>query len=123
MLSYEFYKAIHIFGIILTFIGLAGMLVHVMNGGTRDTNRIRGLLAASHGVGLLLVLVAGFGLMARLGLFTATPGWLMAKLLIWVVIGGLVMVPLRKPDLAKPVWFLLPVLAAVAAYLAAAKPF
>ena len=123
MLSYEFYKAAHIFGLVLAFIGLTGSFVHVMNGGTRDTNNVRGLLAASHGAGLAIAFVAGFGLMARLELFTATPGWVMAKIVIWLVVGGLVMIPLRRPSLAKPLWWVLPIRAGLSAYIAAAKPF
>ena len=123
MLSYEFYKSLHYFGIVLAIISLAGLIVHAINGGTKDNFPARKLMAISHGVGVALILIAGFGLMARRGVsMTEWPGWILVKLAIWVVVGGLVMLPLRKPALAKPLWFVLPLFGLVAGLLASFSP-
>jgi hypothetical protein len=41
----------------------------------------------THGLGLLLVLVAGFGMLAKLGIH-GVPTWAALKLIIWVALGA-----------------------------------
>ena len=65
MINYQVYKLVHLFGIFLTLISLGGMYLHAMNGGTKETNASRKLSAIGHGVGLFLVLLGGFGMLAR----------------------------------------------------------
>jgi hypothetical protein len=124
MISYELYKVIHLTGVIVLFSVLGGAMVHAMNGGLAATNTARRLITILHGTGLLLILVAGFGLVARLDLMGGgLPLWVLGKLLIWLVAGVLLTVPRRKPHLARPILLLgLPVLAATAAWLAVYKP-
>ena len=116
-MSYEFYKALHILGIALLFLAFGGLAGHALNGGTREDNRARGLMLASHGLGLLLLLVAGFGMLAKIGggMF---PSWVHPKLLIWLLFAAATMPLQRKSAMAKPLWFVLPLLALVAAYIA-----
>jgi hypothetical protein len=122
-MSYNFYKILHIAAVLGVFASLGAVAFHALNGGSRLGSTGRGLVAALHGGGLLLALVAGFGLLARLDLAPAWPGWVWAKLAIWLVVGGLAAVPYRRPDLARPVLLLLPLLGLAAAWLAIAKPF
>lgn len=121
-MSLEFYKVLHLFGVFAIVLSLGGIGLQAMNGGAWQHPK-RGLLAATHGVGLLLALIGGFGMLARLGLVTGLPGWAIAKLVIWVFMGGVLMIFKRKPALAKPMWFAVLLLAGVAAWLAVAKPF
>ncbi|MFT4625010.1 MAG: hypothetical protein ACI8PZ_003676 [Myxococcota bacterium] len=123
MVSLQVYKLVHMFGLFLLFTSVGGIALHAANGGTRDSNTARGLAFGTHGIGLLLVFVSGFGMLARLGMTAGVPGWAVAKLVIWLAIGGLVMLPQRAPGTAKAVWFGAPVLAAVAVWLAITKPF
>src|SRR5688500_9670542 len=67
MFSHQFYNVVHVVGIALLAAALGGMSLHAINGGTRRESRSRGLVAALHGTGALLVLVGGFGMLARLG--------------------------------------------------------
>jgi len=117
-MSYEFYKALHILGIALLFLAFGGLAGHALNGGTREGNTSRGLMLASHGIGLVLILVAGFGMLAKKGSPTMFPGWLHPKLLIWLLLAAATMPLQRKTAMAKPLWFIMPLLAAVAAYIA-----
>lgn len=121
-MSYEFYKLLHFLGLFLAFTALGGQMFYVINGGTKDAAQSRGLIAAGHGLGLVLVLVAGFGMQAKLGI-EGMPGWFLAKIGIWVALGAWLALPWRAPHLAKPLWFVLPLLGAVAAWLAIFKPF
>lgn len=121
-MTYTFYKVLHIFAIVLLFVSIGGLSLHGINGGTKETNKASKLVAITHGVAMLLVLTAGFGLMARLGYTTTWPAWLYPKLVIWLLMGGALAVLQRKPQWGKILWWVLPVLAAAAAYLAIAKP-
>ena len=69
----------------------------------------------------MLALVAGFGLMARLGL--SFDGWLITKLVIWLAFGGLLALMNRKPDSALVLIFVAIAMGSVAAYLGMVKPF
>lgn len=124
MFPHEFYNVVHIIGIVLVMSALGATAIHALNGGTRQTNRARGLVAALHGVGALLILVGGFGMLARLGFRHGAmfPGWLWVKLAVWVTVAALLAVPYRRPGLAKPIYLALPVLGGLAAYMAIYKP-
>ncbi|MEM7248168.1 MAG: hypothetical protein AAF533_22735 [Acidobacteriota bacterium] len=120
-MPYEFYRALHFLGIFLVMTSLGGLLIHVANGGDKDSHRARKLTSIGHGVGMVLVLVAGFGMLARLGLPASSP-WVLGKVVVWVVFGALIAIPFRMPKLSQPLWILLPVLGFVAGYLALHKP-
>ena len=125
MLSHQFYNVVHILGIVLLVMALGGMALHAANGGTRRENAARGLIAALHGIGAFLILLGGFGMLARLGAMHGSgfPGWIWVKLVIWVLLGAAALLPYRRPALARPLLFVVPGLAAVAAYMAVYKPF
>lgn len=114
MISLAGYKVLHVLGMLLVFTALGAMLA----AGTRRTGGM------AHGLGLVLLLVTGFGALANLGL--SNPGvwplWMWLKLLLWLVLGGIVVLIRRAPQLASTLWVLLPLLGAAAAYLALYKP-
>ena len=123
-MPYEAYKVLHLLGILLLFVALGGVALHAWNGGTKHDNQGRKAAAAMHGLGLFLILLAGFGMLARLGIMQGgLPGWVWAKLVLWLLVGGLFLMPYRRPGSAKPVFLLLPLLGALAAVLAIYKPF
>lgn len=115
-----FYKSLHIFGLFLSFTSLGGVAVHAANGGTKATSSTRSLTASAFGVGMLLALAGGFGQAARLGMTNTAifPGWLWAKIAIWVIVAVLSILPYRIPALAKPIYLIVPVLGGLGAYLA-----
>jgi len=122
MFSYEFYKVLHLSGLILTFTGLAGLFMARWNGNELK-KPVRRLGALAHGVGLLLILVSGFGLAARLGLFGGLPGWVYAKIAIWFFAGLLMILTKRKSNLGWPIYILIVSTGFLAAYIAVDKPF
>ncbi len=115
----EFYRILHLVGIFILLFSLGGACLHMMNGGTRNFPH-RKWIAMSHGIALLLILVAGFGMLAKLGLMASMPAWVFAKLAIWLVLGGIPALVYRKPQWAKGFWFGILVLACVAAALGVA---
>lgn len=122
MISYSVYKLIHLAGIFLLFLSLGGLALHTMNGGSKATNSFRKTVAITHGIALVLILVAGFGLLARLGIPHASwPLWVYLKVGVWLIFGGSIAL-VSKTNLAKVLWFALPTLGLVSAYLAIFKP-
>lgn len=119
-MSYETYKILHLLGLTLVVLSLGGIIVHAINGGTKATNAFRKGTVITHGVGLLLLLVAGFGMLARLGIHSF-PGWVVGKILIWLALGAFVALA-YKQKIAKRLWFAVPVLVLIAATLAVTKP-
>ncbi len=121
MLSYEVYKAVHILGIALLLMSLGGTALH--NGGDRESNKQRKRVAITHGVSMLLILLGGFGMLARLGTPNAfAVPWVHPKLLIWLLMGGALAILNRKPNLSGILWWILPLLAMGAGLIALYKP-
>jgi hypothetical protein len=119
-MSYEIYKVLHLLGLSLVVLSLGGVLLYVINGGTKESNVFRRGLMMTHGVGLLLLLVAGFGMLAKLGIHSV-PGWVGGKLLIWLALGGFVTLAYKKAAIARKLWVTVPVLVAIASTLAILK--
>ena len=119
-MSYTFYKLVHFTGIFMVFSALGAQCMHALNGGSKN-HAGRKWLGIMHGVGLLAVLVAGFGLIARLGLHSF-PAWIYGKLIIWVALGGVGAIAARKNNVAGMIWVLIILLGYSAAYLGLAKP-
>ena len=115
------YNVLHILGILLAFTALGGAILRALAGTGEDAPG-RKLIGITHGVALLLILVSGFGMHAKLG-HGWDQLWVWAKLVIWLLIGASIAVIRRMPDQAKVFWFALPVLGAAAGYLAIFKPF
>lgn len=123
MIPYEIYKIVHLIGIFMIMISLGGLIIHAINEGEKANNRFRKAIGITHGVGLVLVLVAGFGLLARIGIHWPWPGWVIGKVVIWLVLGVFSALPYRMGASGKGLWYALIVLGALAAYLAIMKPF
>ena len=82
-MSYEFYKILHLVSLIALFLSL-GMLI-------LSPKSLKKLILSLHGTALLLLLVSGFGLIAKLHipLKLLSPSWFWQKTLVWVVLAGL----------------------------------
>jgi hypothetical protein len=124
-MSYITYKLIHLTGLFTLMVALAGMAAHAAAGHSKEENGAYRSLLILHGLGALVALTGGFGLMARVGVAHGElfPGWIWAKLLLWLILGGLIALPYRKPVLARTLLFALPLLGLLGAYLADFKPF
>ncbi len=118
-MSYFFYKILHVFAVILLFTSLGTLAA----AGSDASGRLRRLAGIAHGVAMALILVAGFGLLARLGLFGSIPGWAWLKIGLWLLLGLAVLPLRRRPEWAVGLWPLIPIVGGLAAWLAVAKPF
>ncbi len=119
MLSYDFYKIMHFLGIFMVFSALGGQFVQALNGNDPKALPGRRWIGIFHGIGLLIVLVAGFGLKARLNV--GFEPWLIGKMVIWLVLGGIGAIVARKRGLAGVIWIVTLALGMAAAFLARTK--
>lgn len=108
MFSHTFYNYMHVLGIILTFL-CYGMYL------ARDNSQKSKGLAIVHGVGLLILLISGGGMAAKLKL--GAPWWMLVKIALWVVLGAMIIFIKRKPDLNVAFAWIICIIAAFAAYL------
>lgn len=122
-MPYYVYKIMHLVGILMLFLGYGGVILYSINGGTKATNAWRKPVAITHGIGLVLALVGGFGLLAKIGISWPWPGWVIVKMVIWLLLAALVGVATRSAAAGKGLWWLLLLLGALAAYMAGVKPF
>lgn len=124
MFSHQLYNVVHVVGIALIVAVLGGIALHAATGASRTDNPYRRLTMALHGIGSFLILLGGFGMLARIGFEHGTgfPGWLWTKIAVWAVLSFAVVLPYRQRALAMPLLVSLPVLAGLAAYMAIYKP-
>lgn len=121
-MSYLSYKILHLVGIFFVFAALGGLTLRARS--QPETARTRKLAGITHGIALLLVLVSGFGLLARLNVTHAWifPPWIWGKILVWLLLGVATALVKRKAGWRGVLWFAWPLLGALAAWLALYKP-
>jgi hypothetical protein len=124
MFSHAFYNVVHIVGLVLLMAGIGGIATLGATSTRGEARGFRRMLAIAHGLGIFLVLLGGFGMMARLGIVQGSswPLWVWVKAVIWGTLGVAAFLPLRYPRIAVPLLLLVPVLGGVAAWMAIYKP-
>ena len=115
------YKILHYVSIMILFFAFGGVILGAWNAGGRQFAN-RKLFTVLHGVGLFFLLLSGFGQMAKLGIVKGWPTWVVVKLVLWLILGGLLSAALRKPSFNKYLWIILLALGTYAAYLGHLKP-
>lgn len=118
MLSHPIYKVIHLLAIFLLVCGLGGLWAMAAAAQDESRRAARKLVLANHGIAMFLILFAGFGMLARLGITGSWPLWIWIKIAIWVVLGALPVLLRRADKPAGAMLLLTPILAAIAAWAA-----
>ncbi len=118
-MHFDDYRVLHIVGLAMLVMGTGATLF-----AAKDAKKQR-LPMVLHGGGLLVLLVAGFGLMAKTG--RSAPHdwspWLIIKMVVWVA-AALLPTLVRHGTVPRPLgWIVALLLVASAAYLGIVKPF
>jgi uncharacterized membrane protein SirB2 len=116
-MSLPHYHIIHLIAVMALFAGAGAAL------GGADNPGVRKFGAILSGVALVLLLVTGFGLLAKLQLMKAMPVWVWLKLGIWVIVAVLPVFVKRKMIPGTTAVFIALALGSVAACLGYLKPF
>jgi len=118
MLSYQVYKMMHLLGFMLLFFGIGGILIPAI-ADLKLQGKPRTVCYIIHGLGMLFILVGGFGMLARLQL-GGFPPWIHVKLAIWLSLGFAIGLAKRMPSWTLLIAIL--ILAMIAPYMAIYKP-
>lgn len=122
MEKYEIYRLIHFTGIFILLFAFGSLFT-----GEKSTKAA----AVGHGIGLLLILLGGFGMHASPiggpelklgGLYktvygTALPTWLILKIVIWLALGASMVLAKRRIIKGATAWILIIVLAVASAWI------
>jgi len=85
-MSYTFYSSLHL----LSLFSLALILGCLWGLYTQPgyNPKIRSLLLSLHGIFMFFILLAGFGLIAKIQLDFPWPAWIYLKLIVWLALGA-----------------------------------
>ena len=78
-MSLAFYHLAHLVGLIAVFIGFGCLM-----GNVKSRSAMKW-----HGIGLIISLISGFGMLAKLQIFASMPSWVLVKIALWLVLGFL----------------------------------
>jgi len=118
-MDYETYKLIHFAGIFTLFFAFGSLF--------KGDKTTKGAVIG-HGIGLLLILLGGFGMQAKMkDVYQAVygsgfPTWLIIKIVIWLALGGGIVLAKRKIIKGLAAWIIIIALGMASAYLALKKP-
>ncbi len=115
----QLYQIIHLTGVFMVFLAYGGLIIRSALGS--DHKGIKRMGAITSGIGLVLMLVGGFGLLAVMNL--GWPIWVIVKIVIWVLLGAMIVAINRLPRLAQDLWWSTIVLGVIALLMVVLKPF
>ncbi|MEM7145913.1 MAG: hypothetical protein AAF591_12320 [Verrucomicrobiota bacterium] len=116
------YKTLHFVGIFAVFVSLGGIASHLAKGGTKEDFPLRKMAAITHGIGMFLILLGGFGMLAVLGL-KALQLWVGLKFGFWLIFGGATGLLYKMPGKARALWIFFIILGGITAFVATSRPF
>lgn len=107
----EIYRLVHFAGVFTLLFSFGSLFI--------GKNYNKGA-AMGHGVGLLMILISGFGMQATLNL--GFPVWLIIKILIWLIFGATIVLAKKSILSSFVAWIIIMTLALSAVYLAQKRP-
>jgi uncharacterized membrane protein len=123
-MSHSIYLILHLIGLAMTVqaVGMAIVSASRSAANGADSSAKRSI-AMFHGIGLFLLILGGFGMLARLAIPFPFPGWVWVKLLVWLTFGASTVMIRKRPETSAMWMVLAVVLVAIAAIMGVTKPF
>ena len=100
-MSYVFYKWLHLVALFVLMTVQGAFLLHALSGSKAEIPGTKRKWMMVHGITLFLVFLAGFGLLARLGVHWPWPLWVWVKIAIWLFYGAFATLLLRCSQKVK----------------------
>jgi hypothetical protein len=116
------YRVLHLIGLFLVYLGLGAQAAAAKEDNPKD-HFIWKTAGMTHGIGMLLSLIGGFGLLAKLGIAWPWPIWVWAMLVSWLALGAAPVFAKKSPAAARKIWLGSILLGLISAVLGATKPF
>ncbi len=91
-MSITVYNILHIVGALFLCIGFAALI--------SAKSAKKGMMF--HGIGLVILLISGFGQLAKLGWTAHMPAWVIVKIVLWLVLGFMPVLA-KRHVLSRPV--------------------
>lgn len=113
-MNYETYRLIHFIGIFILMFAFGSLFT-----GEKSTKGA----AIGHGIGLVLILLGGFGMQAKVkDVYTAVygtsfPTWMILKLVVWLLFGASMVLAKRRVVKGATAWILIIALAVASAWM------
>ena len=121
-MSAQFYKVIHIVSLAAVLLSLGGASFATYAAGGKPI-ALKKYFGMVHGFGILLMLIAGFGMIAKMGIVWPFPNWILVKALVWVALSGWIAVVYKLAVTRPFVAALSPIALVLIAVIAAVYKF
>jgi hypothetical protein len=106
---------LHIIGLVYLVFGLSTLGILALTRTVED-KKVRMYGVMTHGIGLLLILATGLQMASNLQLFKSHQ-FIVTKFVIWLLLGGIIVLYRKKPQTASALLAITLVLIAAAAYV------
>ena len=117
-MSLQFYEVLHVVALSVVLLSLGGASFATYSAGGKP-GEFKKYFGMTHGIGVLVMLIAGFGMIAKLGISWPFPTWILVKIVIWFALGGWIAiiykVAVKRPILAALSPLVLVLVAVIAA--------
>lgn len=123
MIDLLVYKTLHVVSYGILILALGSSLQAATLAVQKKENPWQRSSTILHGVALLLLLISGFGMLARLGISWPLPTWVYGKLLLWAFFGYAIGFHKKGPGGAVVGRYLCITAIILATILALYKPF
>jgi hypothetical protein len=112
----------HLVGIFMVFLALGGAVIRSCI--KDETDELKRMVGLTFGLGMLMTLIGGACLMVfREYAKGGMPGWLVAKMVLWLIFAAIFSLIIRRPVISKTLWAGVIVLGGIAVFMVYGRPF
>lgn len=114
-MSLKVYTILHVISVIYLFTVFGAILALAKNYELPNFPNKK-VFMSIHGLALLALAVTGYGMYRYTG-YPELPAWMYGKIIIWLILGGLPILILKKKSLNTPMWVVTLLFGMLATYI------